>query len=160
MCYRPSITLTIARAMLSCDFVTEMRTWWFAQADTASVGIHRALKESGCEVPTPVVTYLHLNSSVCSEALAYFITVNSESHREAWTNLLLLLLTKTLKINDEKVQWTLMSLVGYGWGRYFSSNWDDCSLGKWVPSDNRTFPKNPSWERMKCDYVCGCWGQW
>lgn len=42
-------------------------------------------------------------SSVCSEALAYFITVNSESHREAWTSLLLLLLTKTLKINDEKV---------------------------------------------------------
>uniref|UniRef100_A0A8B9SWV5 ARF guanine nucleotide exchange factor 2 n=1 Tax=Anas platyrhynchos TaxID=8839 RepID=A0A8B9SWV5_ANAPL len=40
--------------------------------------------------------------SVCTEALAYFITVNSESHREAWTNLLLLLLTKTLKINDEK----------------------------------------------------------
>ncbi|XP_069507381.1 brefeldin A-inhibited guanine nucleotide-exchange protein 2 [Ambystoma mexicanum] len=39
---------------------------------------------------------------VCSEALAYFITVNSESHREAWTNLLLLLLTKTLKISDEK----------------------------------------------------------
>lgn len=42
--------------------------------------------------------------SVCTEALAYFITVNSESHREAWTNLLLLLLTKTLKINDEKVR--------------------------------------------------------
>ncbi|NXU24634.1 BIG2 protein, partial [Thalassarche chlororhynchos] len=41
--------------------------------------------------------------SVCSEALAYFITVSSESHREAWTNLLLLLLTKTLKISDEKV---------------------------------------------------------
>ncbi|XP_010567976.1 PREDICTED: brefeldin A-inhibited guanine nucleotide-exchange protein 2 isoform X2 [Haliaeetus leucocephalus] len=40
--------------------------------------------------------------SVCSDALAYFITVNSESHREAWTNLLLLLLTKTLKISDEK----------------------------------------------------------
>uniref|UniRef100_A0A803VQF1 ARF guanine nucleotide exchange factor 2 n=1 Tax=Ficedula albicollis TaxID=59894 RepID=A0A803VQF1_FICAL len=40
--------------------------------------------------------------SVCSEALAYFITVNSESHREAWTNLLLLLLTKTLKISDDK----------------------------------------------------------
>ncbi|XP_040293303.1 brefeldin A-inhibited guanine nucleotide-exchange protein 2 isoform X2 [Bufo bufo] len=40
--------------------------------------------------------------NVCSEALAYFITVNSESHREAWTNLLLLLLTKTLKISDEK----------------------------------------------------------
>ena len=43
------------------------------------------------------------SSSVCSEALAYFITVNSESHREAWTSLLLLLLTKTLKINDDKV---------------------------------------------------------
>ncbi|XP_075702291.1 brefeldin A-inhibited guanine nucleotide-exchange protein 2 isoform X2 [Rhinoderma darwinii] len=41
--------------------------------------------------------------NVCSEALAYFITVNSESHREAWTNLLLLLLTKTLKVSDEKV---------------------------------------------------------
>ncbi|NXQ23651.1 BIG2 protein, partial [Alaudala cheleensis] len=40
--------------------------------------------------------------SVCSEALAYFITVNSESHREAWTNLLLLLLTKTLKTSDDK----------------------------------------------------------
>uniref|UniRef100_A0A673V8G0 ADP ribosylation factor guanine nucleotide exchange factor 2 n=1 Tax=Suricata suricatta TaxID=37032 RepID=A0A673V8G0_SURSU len=42
--------------------------------------------------------------TVCSEALAYFITVNSESHREAWTSLLLLLLTKTLKINDDKDQ--------------------------------------------------------
>lgn len=40
--------------------------------------------------------------NVCSDALAYFITVNSESHREAWTNLLLLLLTKTLKVSDEK----------------------------------------------------------
>ncbi|PIO23333.1 hypothetical protein AB205_0031660 [Aquarana catesbeiana] len=40
--------------------------------------------------------------SVCSEALTYFITVNSESHREAWTNLLMLLLTKTLKVTDGK----------------------------------------------------------
>ncbi|XP_053102736.1 brefeldin A-inhibited guanine nucleotide-exchange protein 2 isoform X1 [Hemicordylus capensis] len=40
--------------------------------------------------------------NVCSEAMAYFITVNSESHREAWTNLLLLLLTKTLKVSDKK----------------------------------------------------------
>ncbi|XP_020383334.1 brefeldin A-inhibited guanine nucleotide-exchange protein 2 isoform X1 [Rhincodon typus] len=39
---------------------------------------------------------------VCSEALAYFITLTSESHREAWTNLLLLFLTKTLKTSDEK----------------------------------------------------------
>lgn len=40
--------------------------------------------------------------TVCSEALTYFITVNSESHREAWTNLLMLLLTKTLKVTDGK----------------------------------------------------------
>uniref|UniRef100_W5M5H3 ARF guanine nucleotide exchange factor 2 n=1 Tax=Lepisosteus oculatus TaxID=7918 RepID=W5M5H3_LEPOC len=39
---------------------------------------------------------------VCSEALAYFITLTSESHREAWTSLLLLLLTKTLKLTDDK----------------------------------------------------------
>ncbi|KAG5838550.1 hypothetical protein ANANG_G00224830 [Anguilla anguilla] len=39
---------------------------------------------------------------VCSEALAYFITLTSESHREAWTNLLLLLLTKTLRLPDDK----------------------------------------------------------
>ncbi|XP_023650940.1 brefeldin A-inhibited guanine nucleotide-exchange protein 2 isoform X2 [Paramormyrops kingsleyae] len=39
---------------------------------------------------------------VCSEALAYFITLTSESHREAWTSLLLLLLTRTLKLPDDK----------------------------------------------------------
>ncbi|KAL4655414.1 brefeldin A-inhibited guanine nucleotide-exchange protein 2-like isoform X1 [Arapaima gigas] len=39
---------------------------------------------------------------VCSEALAYFITLTSESHREAWTSLLLLLLTRTLRLSDEK----------------------------------------------------------
>ncbi|CAB1317567.1 unnamed protein product [Coregonus sp. 'balchen'] len=32
--------------------------------------------------------------NVCGEALAYFLTLTSESHREAWTNLLLLFLTK------------------------------------------------------------------
>uniref|UniRef100_A0A8B9ZF49 ARF guanine nucleotide exchange factor 2 n=1 Tax=Anas platyrhynchos TaxID=8839 RepID=A0A8B9ZF49_ANAPL len=52
--------------------------------------------------------------SVCTEALAYFITVNSESHREAWTNLLLLLLTKTLKINDEKVRTEKLMLKSVG----------------------------------------------
>ncbi|NXV71140.1 BIG1 protein, partial [Atlantisia rogersi] len=41
--------------------------------------------------------------NVCSEALSYFLTLTSESHREAWTNLLLLFLTKVLKINDERV---------------------------------------------------------
>ncbi|KAK7795868.1 hypothetical protein U0070_018391, partial [Myodes glareolus] len=38
--------------------------------------------------------------NVCSEALSYFLTLTSESHREAWTNLLLLFLTKVLKISD------------------------------------------------------------
>uniref|UniRef100_A0A673IWQ4 Brefeldin A-inhibited guanine nucleotide-exchange protein 2-like n=1 Tax=Sinocyclocheilus rhinocerous TaxID=307959 RepID=A0A673IWQ4_9TELE len=35
---------------------------------------------------------------VCSEALAYFISLTSESHREAWTSLLLLFLIRWLKI--------------------------------------------------------------
>lgn len=41
--------------------------------------------------------------SVCSDAVAYFLTLTSESHREAWTNLLLLFLTKVLKISDDRV---------------------------------------------------------
>uniref|UniRef100_A0A8C5PJT0 ARF guanine nucleotide exchange factor 1 n=1 Tax=Leptobrachium leishanense TaxID=445787 RepID=A0A8C5PJT0_9ANUR len=40
--------------------------------------------------------------NVCSEALGYFLTLTSESHREAWTNLLLLFLTKVLKISDDR----------------------------------------------------------
>uniref|UniRef100_A0A8C3WUE9 ARF guanine nucleotide exchange factor 1 n=1 Tax=Catagonus wagneri TaxID=51154 RepID=A0A8C3WUE9_9CETA len=40
--------------------------------------------------------------NVCSEALGYFLTLTSESHREAWTNLLLLFLTKVLKISDNR----------------------------------------------------------
>uniref|UniRef100_A0A3Q4AJE9 SEC7 domain-containing protein n=1 Tax=Mola mola TaxID=94237 RepID=A0A3Q4AJE9_MOLML len=40
--------------------------------------------------------------NVCSEAVAYFLNLTSESHREAWTNLLLLFLTKVLKISDER----------------------------------------------------------
>lgn len=40
--------------------------------------------------------------SVCREALSYFLTLTSESHREAWTNLLLLFLTKVLKISDSR----------------------------------------------------------
>ncbi|XP_067107954.1 brefeldin A-inhibited guanine nucleotide-exchange protein 1 isoform X2 [Osmerus mordax] len=39
---------------------------------------------------------------VCSEAVAYFLTLTSESHREAWTNLLLLFLTKVMKISDDR----------------------------------------------------------
>uniref|UniRef100_G3NJX2 ADP-ribosylation factor guanine nucleotide-exchange factor 2 (brefeldin A-inhibited) n=1 Tax=Gasterosteus aculeatus aculeatus TaxID=481459 RepID=G3NJX2_GASAC len=40
---------------------------------------------------------------VCSEALAYFISLTSESHREAWNSLLMLLLTRTLRLPDEKI---------------------------------------------------------
>uniref|UniRef100_A0A7N8XWD2 ADP-ribosylation factor guanine nucleotide-exchange factor 1 (brefeldin A-inhibited) n=1 Tax=Mastacembelus armatus TaxID=205130 RepID=A0A7N8XWD2_9TELE len=40
--------------------------------------------------------------NVCSEAVAYFLALTSESHREAWTNLLLLFLTKVLKISNER----------------------------------------------------------
>ncbi|XP_026187499.1 brefeldin A-inhibited guanine nucleotide-exchange protein 2 [Mastacembelus armatus] len=39
---------------------------------------------------------------VCSEALAYFINLTSESHREAWNSLLMLLLTRTLRLPDDK----------------------------------------------------------
>ncbi|XP_017308614.1 brefeldin A-inhibited guanine nucleotide-exchange protein 1 isoform X1 [Ictalurus punctatus] len=40
--------------------------------------------------------------NVCSDAVDYFLKLTSESHREAWTNLLLLFLTKVLKISDER----------------------------------------------------------
>ncbi|XP_076868997.1 brefeldin A-inhibited guanine nucleotide-exchange protein 1 isoform X2 [Brachyhypopomus gauderio] len=40
--------------------------------------------------------------NVCSDAVSYFLTLTSESHREAWTNLLLLFLTKALKISDDR----------------------------------------------------------
>ncbi|KAL0966013.1 hypothetical protein UPYG_G00289550 [Umbra pygmaea] len=40
--------------------------------------------------------------NVCGEALAYFLVLTSESHREAWTNLLLLFLTKVVKISDHR----------------------------------------------------------
>ncbi|MGH0159337.1 UNVERIFIED_CONTAM: hypothetical protein FKN15_064276 [Acipenser sinensis] len=40
--------------------------------------------------------------AVCSDAISYFLTLTSESHREAWTSLLLLFLTKVLKISDDR----------------------------------------------------------
>uniref|UniRef100_A0A3Q2QR31 ARF guanine nucleotide exchange factor 2 n=1 Tax=Fundulus heteroclitus TaxID=8078 RepID=A0A3Q2QR31_FUNHE len=39
---------------------------------------------------------------VCTEALGYFISLTSESHREAWNSLLMLLLTRTLRLPDDK----------------------------------------------------------
>ncbi|XP_063238863.1 brefeldin A-inhibited guanine nucleotide-exchange protein 1 isoform X2 [Bacillus rossius redtenbacheri] len=40
--------------------------------------------------------------SVCREALEYFLCLQSESHRDAWTCLLLLMLTRIFKMTDER----------------------------------------------------------
>jgi hypothetical protein len=37
------------------------------------------------------------------DSLEYYVTLQSESHRDAWTNVLILLLTKLLKFNEERV---------------------------------------------------------
>ncbi|GFO03195.1 Brefeldin a-inhibited guanine nucleotide-exchange protein 1 [Plakobranchus ocellatus] len=39
---------------------------------------------------------------VCQEALEYFLSLQSESHREAWGSLLLLLLIRLLRMSDER----------------------------------------------------------
>lgn len=38
------------------------------------------------------------------DSLEYYLSLQSESHRDAWTNLLMLLLTKLLRLNDERVR--------------------------------------------------------
>lgn len=40
--------------------------------------------------------------SVCQEALEYFLQLQSEAHRDAWTSLLLLVLTRILKMSDDR----------------------------------------------------------
>ncbi|KAG5672238.1 hypothetical protein PVAND_002380 [Polypedilum vanderplanki] len=40
--------------------------------------------------------------SVCKEALEYFLALQSEPHREAWTSLLLLIMTRLLKMPDQR----------------------------------------------------------
>ncbi|KAL1446120.1 hypothetical protein WDU94_005448 [Cyamophila willieti] len=40
--------------------------------------------------------------SVNNEALDYFLSLQYETHRDAWTTLLLLILTKILKMPDDK----------------------------------------------------------
>ena len=42
--------------------------------------------------------------SVCREALEYFLCLQSEAHRDAWTCLLLLVLTRIFKMSDERVR--------------------------------------------------------
>jgi len=41
--------------------------------------------------------------SVCKEALEYFLSLQSEPHRDAWTSLLLLVMTRLLKMPDHRV---------------------------------------------------------
>lgn len=41
---------------------------------------------------------------VCKEALSYYLSLQSEAHRDAWTSLLLLILTRLLKMTDERVR--------------------------------------------------------
>lgn len=70
--------------------------------------------------------FLFMCCSVCSEAVAYFLALTSESHREAWTNLLLLFLTKVLKISDERVriqhQMAFPHLMCWGFYHWFNSS--------------------------------------
>ncbi|XP_072399618.1 brefeldin A-inhibited guanine nucleotide-exchange protein 1 isoform X2 [Diabrotica undecimpunctata] len=40
--------------------------------------------------------------TVCQEALEYFLRLQSENHREAWTSLLLLVMTRLLKMPDNR----------------------------------------------------------
>lgn len=41
--------------------------------------------------------------AVCQEALEYFLKLQSEAHRDSWTSLLLLVLTRLLKMPDDRV---------------------------------------------------------
>jgi brefeldin A-inhibited guanine nucleotide-exchange protein len=47
--------------------------------------------------------------NVCKEALEYFLSLQSEPHRDAWTSLLLLVLTRLLKMPDRRVSFGLNS---------------------------------------------------
>lgn len=42
--------------------------------------------------------------NVCKEALEYFLSLQSEPHRDAWTSLLLLVMTRLLKMPDRRVR--------------------------------------------------------
>lgn len=45
----------------------------------------------------------HRLISVCKEAFEYFLALQSEPHRDAWTSLLLLVMTRLLKMQDRRV---------------------------------------------------------
>lgn len=51
--------------------------------------------------------------SVCHEALEYFLSLQSDSHREAWSSLLLLIITRMLKMSEDRVSNFLCLLWGW-----------------------------------------------
>jgi len=48
--------------------------------------------------------------NVCKEALEYFLSLQSEPHRDAWTSLLLLIMTRLLKMPDHRVSVIFINL--------------------------------------------------
>ncbi|CAG9087309.1 Brefeldin A-inhibited guanine nucleotide-exchange protein 1 [Plutella xylostella] len=54
-----------------------------------------ARRDSWPAVQTSLIT-------ICCEALEYFASVTNEGHRDAWTSILLLILTRILKMPDER----------------------------------------------------------
>lgn len=51
------------------------------------------------------VSYL-FSFRICKDALQYFVSLESSSHRDAWTSLLLLLLNRLLKLDDNRVRYS------------------------------------------------------
>lgn len=48
--------------------------------------------------------------AICKEAFEYFMLLQSEAHRDAWTSLLLLVLTRIIKMPDQRVSLTISNL--------------------------------------------------
>jgi hypothetical protein len=40
---------------------------------------------------------------VCNDTIQYYLMIQSESHRDSWDDILLLMLTKILKLDSKKV---------------------------------------------------------
>lgn len=75
--------------------------------------------------------------AVCQEALEYFLKLQSESHREAWTSLLLLVLTRLLKMPDNRVSiFTFYTTKNF---KYFVSR---CSSQYTCPDITRCYARS------------------
>lgn len=48
---------------------------------------------------------------MCVGSLEYFLSLQSDSHREAWSSLIILLVTRLLKMHDDRVSSSLQSLI-------------------------------------------------